>query len=209
MKRTGKPESRHFHAKESFKNAAECIGEITKGKRLFAITRGQWSMIDAILHCLDQVGEARVTVWTWTIADYEVQVFERLMMDNRVTAARLVIDGGARNKNAALIAKWKQNFGGDSVRYVLNHSKIATIETQDGIKLLLRGSMNLNFNPRFEQFDLSEGCEGFDLVQEIEDQLPILEDNCKGEEIYKASKVSQAFKQETLGLFSGMKVWAK
>ena len=34
--------------------------------------------------------------------------------------------------------------------------------------------MNLNFNPRFEQFDLTEGGEDFDLVERLESELPVL-----------------------------------
>lgn len=56
-------------ARESFQSAAECIGTVEPGMSLFAITRGQWSMIDAILAVLDQVGPAKLSLWTWTVAD--------------------------------------------------------------------------------------------------------------------------------------------
>jgi hypothetical protein len=193
---------------ESFKTAAECIGRIEPGAALFAITRGQFSMIDAALACLDQVGPAAVSLWTWTVAEYEIECLERLRTDGRILAGRLIIDHGARNKNAGLIRQWKAAFGPESVRYVLNHAKIVTIQN-DRFKLLLRGSMNLNYNPRFEQFDLTEGGRDFDLVQEIESALPVLDDQAPGEDIYKASRVSEAFDQEQLNLFSGIKVWAK
>lgn len=199
---------RRERAIETFQNASECIGKLEKGKGLFAITRGQFSMIDAVLACLDQCGPSKVSLWTWTVAEYEIQCMERLMMDKRVIDGRLIIDGGARNKNAGLLKQWKDSFGEHSIRYVLNHSKIATIEC-DEFKLLLRGSMNLNFNPRFEQFDLTEGGADFDLVKEIEEELPILVDNCKGDSVYKASKVGDAFSNEQLSLFSNCRVWAK
>lgn len=195
-------------AKESFKTAAECIGDISLNMSVFAVTRGQFSMLDAVLHVLDQVGRARLTLWTWTIAEYEVERFKALQTDDRLYDSILIIDGAARRKNAALIADWKSSFGCESVRYVSNHSKIATIEG-GGFKCLLRGSMNLNFNPRFEQFDLTEGGSDFDLVKEIESELPILEDDCTGAAIYKASRVSEAFDQQTLKLFGGIKTWAK
>lgn len=202
------PTARRKRAVESFRTAAEAIGTIEPGAALFAITRGQWSMIDAILACLDQIGPADLSIWTWTVAEYEVECLERLRTDARIKTGRLVIDYGARNKNAGLIRQWKSGFGTDSVRYVVNHSKIATLRTEK-FKLLLRGSMNLNFNPRFENFDLTEGGEDFDLVKAIEDDLPILEDACTGKDCYTASKVSEAFAPEQLALFKGVKVWAK
>lgn len=203
------PAGRRTKAVESFGCAALAIGDVTPGMSLFAVTRGQWSMIDAILHVLDQVGPSKLSLWTWTVAEYEVQVLTRLREDRRVTGGRLVIDSGARNKNAGIIREWKSTFGDESVRYITNHSKIARIESESGLKLLLRGSMNLNFNPRFEQFDITEGGPDFDLVERIEDELPILADNCTGSQVWAASRVSEAFEPEQLSIFSGIKVWAK
>jgi hypothetical protein len=200
---------RRTRAVESFGCAATAIGHIEPGMSLFAVTRGQWSMIDAILHCLDEVGPASVSCWTWTVAEYEVEVLARLRRDSRITSGRLVIDYGARNKNAGIIREWQDTFGPKSVRYVINHAKIALIESASGLRLCLRGSMNLNLNPRFEQFDLSEGGADFDMVREIEESLPWLTDGCSGSECYEASKVSSAFPQETLQLFPKLKVWAK
>lgn len=209
MKRSARQKSREFHAVESLKSAGDAIGEIKKDCHIFAITRGQWSMVDAILYCLSQVGRSKISIWTWTVANYEVQVINRLLLDDKVTAGTLIIDGGARIKNRDIIKKWQNHFGKESVRYVLNHAKIATIESESGFKLLLRGSMNLNFNPRFENFDLSEGgSAGFDLVKSIESELPFLPSNCPGEDIYKASKVSACFDAETLDFFKGKKRWS-
>lgn len=199
---------RRERACESFKTAAECIGQLKKGSGIFALTRGQFSMIDAVRACLEQTGPAAVSLWTWTVAEYEVEVLGGLMRDKNITEGRMVIDGGARNKNAKIISEWKSQFGRDSVRYVVNHAKIATIENAEW-KILLRGSMNLNFNPRFEQFDLTEGGADFDLVKEIENELPILEDSCSMGETYSATKLDKAFDTKTLDLFGGIKVWAK
>lgn len=207
MSRSSSPAGRRKVARQSFANAAETIGPIHPQMSLFAITRGQWSMIDAVLHVLDEVGPAEVSLWTWTVAEYEVQVLTRMMIDKRITAGRLVIDHGARNKNAAIIAEWKRLFGTDSVRYVVNHAKIATIRTAKGFKWLLRGSMNLNFNPRFEQFDITGGGEDFDVVKEIEDELPILADDSSGQDAYEATKLQNAFAPEQLELFTNGKTW--
>jgi hypothetical protein len=96
----------------------------------------------------------------------------------------------------------------ESVRYVVNHAKIATVEAAN-FRVLLRGSMNLNFNPRFEQFDITEGGPDFELVKRIEAELPVRADDCPGAEAFAASKVAAAFPGETLELFGRVKVWAK
>lgn len=200
--------NRRARAVESFQTAADAIGPLEHGLAVFAITRGQFSMVDAVLHVLDQTGPAFVSLWTWTIADYEVSVFNRLNHDQRITGGRLVIDHGARQKNLSLIQAWQKQFGAESVRYVLNHAKIATVQN-DRFKVLIRGSMNLNFNPRFEQLDVTEGGPDFDLVREIEETLPILPNDCSGAEVFKASRVGDAFEKNTLALFEHCKTWAK
>lgn len=200
---------RRKRAVESFQTAAECIGRLEPGLAMFAMTRGQFSMIDAVLACLEQAGPAHVSFWTWTVAEYEVQCVDRLRQDGRLLSGLMVIDHGARNKNAGLIRQWKGSFGASSVRYVVNHAKIATVYN-DQWRLLLRGSMNLNFNARFEQFDLTEGGADFDLVKQIEAELPVLEDDASGQVVYAASRVGEAFDDEKLAIFGkGLKVWAK
>lgn len=77
------------------------------------------------------------------------------------------------------------------------------------MKFLLRGSMNLNFNPRFEQFDITEGGADFDLVRGIEESLPVLADSVSAKEVYAASKISGTFDASKLPMFDGMKPWTK
>jgi hypothetical protein len=71
---------------ESFENAAACIGPIERDMSLFALTRGQFSMIDAIFHCLKETGTASISVWTWTIAEYEVEAMGGLIARREITA---------------------------------------------------------------------------------------------------------------------------
>jgi hypothetical protein len=165
-------------------------------------------MIDAVQHAVAAAAPATISLWTWTVAEYEVQCLESLQHNSGVVAGRLIIDEGARKKNAQIIANWKTSFGPESVRYVRNHAKIATVEG-NGLRICLRGSMNLNHNPRFEQLDVTEGGQDFDLVRQIEDELPILRDDASGKDAYAATKLSKAFDSETIQAFAGLKVWAK
>ncbi len=193
---------------EGFKCAADTIGPIEKEMSLFAITRGQWSMIDAIFHCLKEAGPSAISVWTWTIADYEVEAMAGLMARQEITAGRLVIDQSADRRNATIIEQWRQRFGDQQVRICKNHAKIARVWNHD-FRLLLRGSMNLNFNPRFEQLDITEGGEDFDLVERIENELPVLPRKYSNADTESATGVSRAFELSQLKMFSGVKTWAK
>jgi len=186
------PAARRLRAVESFTSAADCLGPIGPETAVFAITRGQFSMIDAVRHVLDQLGPAAVSLWTWTVAEYEVQVLETLRDDRRILSGVLVIDAGARAKNAPIIAAWKRAHGPQSVRYVHNHAKIATVDNGT-VRCLIRGSMNLNFNPRFEQIDLTCNGPDFDLIRGIESELPVLDDRATGDEVWTATKAAPLF----------------
>jgi hypothetical protein len=193
---------------ESFESAALTIGPISRDMSLFAVTRGQFSMIDCIFHVLKEVGPAAISVWTWTIADYEVEAMAGLMAREAITAGRLVIDQSADRRNGVIIEQWRQRFGDHAVRICKNHAKMARV-WNDGFRLLLRGSMNLNWNPRFEQLDITEGGADFDLVERIESELPVLGRKWSNAEAEAASGVSKAFETSQLKMFRGLKTWAK
>lgn len=174
---------------------------------VFAITRGQFSMIDMIQHALACMGNANVSVWTWAIADYEVEVFEALLIDERISSARLVVDHSASQRNTDLLERFAARFGLDSVRVCKTHAKIARVWT-DNTRLLLRGSCNLNFNPRFEQVDATEGGEDFKLVEDVENELPVLPiKNHSHEEAQAASGLSRAFDDPILATFRNLPTW--
>lgn len=190
-------------AAESFGNAAAALGPITAGCAVFTITRGQWSMIDGIHHCLNELGPSHVSVWTWAIAAYEVEAVGGLMARGEILTARLVVDYSCNRREQTLLNAWRDKWGDDAVRVVKNHAKIARVWQQGpaGLRLLLRGSANLNANPRFENFDLSEGGAEFDLVTRIEDGLPVLPREHSHAEALSATGLGGAFDLATLAKF--------
>jgi len=219
--------SRNSKSVKAMQTAAICIGKIEKDFSLFAVTLGQFSMIDAIQHCLAEMGPSVVSVWTWCIADYELETFEWLLRAGNIKSARLVIDRAGeqqvgkhrRDKSGAvkheaqgvLMRRWKEKFGADSIRVVHNHAKIATLDNGE-FKVVIRGSMNLNHNPRFEQMDLTEGAGAFDLIREIEDSLPVMAENYSRQDVDNATGAHAVFTPEQLIPFTlkgGLKVWAK
>lgn len=201
---------RRARVHESYQTAAECIGPIHHGMSVFAITRGQFSQIDAILHVLSQTGPAAISVWSWSIAEFDLDALKTPATfragETRVTAARLIIDEAARSKCAHLLNAWRDHFGPDSVRYAATHAKIALIEG-GGFRVCIRGSLNLNSNPRFEQIDITEGGPEFDLIRGIEDEIPVLPPEATNGEIDRASKIGATPQLDRLPMFEGVKTW--
>jgi hypothetical protein len=193
---------------DAFGSAAATIGAIEPGMRLFLVTRGQFSMLDMVQHVLREIGPSQVSIWTWAIADYEVEAMSALIETAAITGARLIVDRSAEQRSAATIEAWRRRFGVEAVRVCKNHAKIARVWNGER-SVLLRGSMNLNFNPRFEQADITEGGEDFALVARLEDELPILPAGCTNADADTASGLGTAYERSTLAMFHGLKVWAK
>lgn len=197
---------RRTAALDCYKTAAACIGPVTPDISIFGVTRGQFSMIDIMTYLLSQTGPAQISLWTWTVADYEVEAVTALMNNGGVTGARLTVDYSASQRNRVLLKGWQDRFGPDSVKVCKTHAKIGRVWNAD-YRLLVRGSMNLNMNPRNEQFDLTGGGPDFDLVEQLEDEMPVISLNPSHLEAAAASKLGDAFDLETLDMFKGLNPW--
>lgn len=193
-------------AVETFGAASEAIGPIEPGMALFGVSRGQFAMIDMIRHVLQEVGPAEVSLWTWAIAEYERDMVLALLSDQAITGATLLLDYSAGRREPAMVDEWRDRFGESSVKIIRNHAKIARV-WNDRYRVLLRGSMNLNYNPRCEQFDITEGGPDFDLVARIEAEVPVLPRKYDHEQVFKASGLGRAFDASVMGVFDGGKQW--
>jgi hypothetical protein len=112
-------------------NAAETIGKLEQGMSLFAVTRGQFSMIDIINYLIVELGQAGVSVWTWVVADYEVEVMTALIDNRKLTEGVLIVDYSAGKRNPEIIESWRSKFGPASVKVCKNHAKIARVWNDD------------------------------------------------------------------------------
>ena len=200
--------NRKRRAVQANASARSCIGPLEPGMALFAVTRGQFSMIDVINDLVWKMGKADVSVWTWAIAEYEVEVFTALLDRREIGKGTLVVDYTAEGRNPGLLDKWRDRFGEGSVRVVRTHAKIARVWNDD-LRFLARGSMNLNFNPRFEQFDLTEGGQDFDLVTELEDELAVLPRGATRAQAEANSRLDRAWTAQQLELWGPMNDWKK
>ncbi len=175
---------------------------------LFAVTRGQFSMLDMVLHVLNEIGQSHVSIFTWAIADYEVEAMCGLMARKEILSGTLIIDQSADKRNPLVIEQWRSRFGDENVKICRNHAKIARV-WNDEFRLLLRGSLNLNWNPRYEQIDITEGGPDFDLVAKIESELKTLPRAYSNADVESASGLNKAWELGQLQMFQGVKTWAK
>lgn len=140
----------HAHAQ-----AAEAIGDLTPGCEMFGFTKGQFSISDVIAHCLDQTGPATLDIGTWTAALGDLKRAENLLNDGRITRIRFVVDPSFRSRKPEFCDALVRTFGEGAIRTTNSHAKFAVIRNATW-NLAIRTSMNLNPNPRLENFEISD-----------------------------------------------------
>jgi hypothetical protein len=164
-------ERRHKAAGLALEHAKAALAELGRGVHVFGLTKGQFSMIDLAAAVLDLTGPADVSLWTWCIAEYEVQAVSAFLNEGRIRSFRMVMDWAGAKRDMPLVADLQGRYGNDCIRVTKTHAKVVTVANEAGWRVVIRGSMNLNNNPRFEQFDVSDDPAVFGVVAGLEAEL--------------------------------------
>ncbi len=150
--------------------AAEAIGPITRGCEIFGLSKGQFSLIDIIIHCLAATGPAEVVLSTWTAANADMGFAYELLKQGAITSLQFVVDFSFPTRQPEYCAAMRERFGDSCIRVTKTHAKFVVIKNADW-NIVIRSSMNLNENKRLESFEVSDdaGMAGFcvDLVAEL------------------------------------------
>jgi hypothetical protein len=134
------------------------IAGLVRGGRVVGLTKGQFSMLDLLRAVLDMTGPADVRLSTWTAGIRDVEGARLLLDSGRMTSLRLYVDRSFPSRQPAYCAAVQRTFGDAAIRMSRIHAKIATVHG-GGWAVAIRGSMNLNKNPRIEQFDIDDSPE--------------------------------------------------
>lgn len=161
--RTNRREIRDLRRRQT---AAEALEGFDKGIEIYGFTKGQFSIIDVITHALTITGPARLRISTWTAANTDVTTVLDFVNDGTLTAARWLVDLTFQRRSPELAHRIREVFGADSIRVAQNHSKFFLLDNDDW-QIVCRTSMNLNFNPRFENFQIAHDPEMWEFHDEI------------------------------------------
>lgn len=172
-----KRELRSLRRKET---AVESIYGLAKDIEIFGFTKGQFSLIELIDAVLDVIGPAFLSVSTWTAAHTDVTNVLQFMESGRLTGSRWLVDFTFQRRSPELAQKIRELFGADAVRVARNHAKFSLLRNSEW-DIVIRTSMNLNTNPRFEDFTIAHDPELAEFLQAILD------------DVWKRQKVSLAF----------------
>ncbi len=142
---------RELRELRSKQNAAAAVAGLTHDVEIYGFTKGQFGLLQLLDALLDVTGPARVSLSTWTAARHEIQSLEKFVTAGRLLQMRWLIDFSFSRRDPEAAHQIRRTFGLDCIRVAQNHSKFALIENESW-QLVLRTSMNLNMNPRFEDF---------------------------------------------------------
>lgn len=134
--------------------ARQTLGVLEPGCEIFALTAGQFSLIDAVEYVLSVSGPADVDIATWTAADSDLTRAHAFLLSKSVTSLRMLIDPSFRARKPKFCETLTRLFGDDALRTVPLHGKFVAIRGQRSFAI--RSSMNLNPNRRIENIEISE-----------------------------------------------------
>lgn len=147
-------------------SAAESVGPILRGIEIYGISKGQFSLIELIEHCLAATGPADLTISTWSAANADLAHTQGFLMDGRVRSCRWLVDFSFPSRQPAYCRQLRERFGDANIVCTANHAKFVLIRNAEW-NLTIRTSMNLNLNRRLESFEVSDDPELAAWLQEI------------------------------------------
>lgn len=150
--------------------AKDFLFPLQKGTHRFGFSKGHFSLIDVIDGLVKAFPNGDMALSTWTAARADLTGLQDLIASQTVNSFRLLIDSTFATRQPALLANLRKHYGAESVRITKNHAKFVLYKTPD-LKIVIRTSMNLNFNPRFEDIDVSESPELYDFIDNILNQF--------------------------------------
>jgi len=161
-----KTKSRNIKILIKKETAIKAVEDLTPHQDLFGFTMGQFSLIELLEAILEKTGPASITISTWTAANADLGDVLKFIKKGLVVEARFLLDFSFQRRQPAVAQSIRQNFGPDSVRVTRNHAKFFLVENE-AWKLTCKTSMNLNTNPRFEDFDISNDAQLFNFLNGV------------------------------------------
>ncbi len=143
------------------KNSDHVVEGLAKGSRIMGLTRGEFSLIDLIHSILKKTGSAHVICTTWSAGIKDAHQVSWMINSDLIRTFRLITDYSFKKRQAKYAASIEELFGLDNIRTSDIHAKFLLIHNE-GWKVTVRTSMNLNANKTCESFEIDEDPEVFD-----------------------------------------------
>jgi hypothetical protein len=122
---------------------------------VFALTHGQFSLVDALDYLAIQSGPCALSINTWTASADDITRMHALLAAGVFTSVRWLIDRSYATRKPADCALLRDLFGDATIRTSRTHAKFMTLRN-DVFTIAVRTSMNLNENNGMEHIEISD-----------------------------------------------------
>jgi len=159
--------------------AANVIGTINKNCEIYGFTKGQFSCIHILEHILKQTGKADVTICTWSAASGDIKAAHNMLKMGGINNLRFIVDFSFKSRKPKFCKELIGAFGADAIRVTSIHAKFILIKNEKW-SICIRTSMNLNFNPRFENFEISDDQNLYCFMNDVVEDIFKTQENYEG-----------------------------
>lgn len=160
----------HIRALKRKETAREFITPMERGMSRYGFSKGQFSLIDVIDTLTQELPGGALDISTWTAARADLARLEDIFASKRVSRLRMLLDFSFQRRQPSLINSARTIYGTEAIRVTRNHAKFLAYQQGDW-RIVIRTSMNLNFNPRFEDIDIVDNADLFDFLDDILNQI--------------------------------------
>jgi len=153
------------HRLSKVANARDTIAGFDRDTDVVGLTYGQFSLLDLIEATLEITGLADVVISTWSAGFYDVDAAVQFRDQGKLRSVRFLMDSSAK-RGQATPGDVAELFGQDTIRTSRSHAKFVLIGNDDW-HVTITSSMNLNLNPRLEQFEMTDDRERYEFFMEF------------------------------------------
>lgn len=151
-------------------SAVAALEAFDRETTVYGFTKGAFSLIQLIKAALEKTGPASLIISTWTAANADVTEVLEFCAAGVVTDSRWLVDLSFSKRTPQLAHRIREIFGDDAIRVAKNHAKFVLIGNADW-RVVIHTSMNLNHNPRFENFEIAHDPELYEFHETIIDEI--------------------------------------
>lgn len=153
-----------------YQYASESISGLEKGGRIIGLTKGQFSLVDLIVACLDIIGPSDVILSTWAAGLRDAKVMKGLLSSGKINSFLMLCDRSFSSRHEKYARSIQDIFGKECIRTTNTHAKFVLLKSS-GWDITIKTSMNLNHNPRFETFDIDDSQDIYNFFKGHVDEM--------------------------------------
>lgn len=151
--------------------AKAAMRDFGPGLETTCYTYGQFSLIDVVVALIDDhTGPVDLDVCTWTVGVADMVRVNELMELGRITDIRWVVDQGFQSRQPGYCEQFRMIYGDEKIRTLRAHAKFLLLRN-DQWDIVIRTSMNLNQNTRFEHVDVTHDRDLAEWHREVVDGI--------------------------------------